>query len=691
MVVVVPPSGRAQRTYATEYKSIVGRYVRSPAKSASSIVIISAPDVDALCATRILTSMFRNEGVLHRVTPISGYPDLTEYREELLKSPELQTVILINIGTIIELISDEWFGAFPPDVTIHVIDSRRPQNLSNLFGPGREGERVRVWDDGGALAMDKYKEAYESLLYSIDFDSESDDDDDDEDEDGGLDDPEEGAQDDDDSDNERPRQRRKLNTGKVCGHTRWWPPVLIPTSPRLNNEEKKGECSKSTETCASGTVYVLASHLQLAVNETLWLAIVGLTHQYITSRISRDDYEYWQRVYTDEVARLNPRVDLSASTALHADDTGIRSCQELRFTLYRHWTLYDSMYHSSYVAGKMNIWKERGRRNLAAMFAKMGISLQEGQQAYSHMDRNFRKDLPDMLEAIAPEYGMVELQYPSFVRAYGFLTQPLAAADCVEAVSALLDAATGVKLEVETDGGRGGGEWFGSAKTWNAADAVGKKKSAGANGKESLGLDDSLRSKGEEEDEKNKAWRDNYWIAYDSLGSDVTSIQTLEHALPLAKTLHKLVISQGSELIERGAIRTYRQFRMAMLTQGAHLALFAQPGPLSRLALWLVDALRDKLTAFKAPRGAGASRNRERSLPFVVACLDERAGSFLVAGVTAATEFGDVRNNMFGSAFLEAKRESNARTRHGTFDTSVVEVNMDDLQVFTEALAMHAR
>lgn len=89
MVIVVPPAGKTSRTYATEYKSIVARYVRSPAKSASSIVIVSSPDVDALCATRILASMFRNEGVLYRVTPISGYPELTAYREELLKSPEV--------------------------------------------------------------------------------------------------------------------------------------------------------------------------------------------------------------------------------------------------------------------------------------------------------------------------------------------------------------------------------------------------------------------------------------------------------------------------------------------------------------------------------------------------------------------------------------------------------------------------
>ncbi|KAF8758519.1 CDC45-like protein [Rhizoctonia solani] len=123
---------------------------------------------------------------------------------------------------------------------------------------------------------------------------------------------------------------------------------------------------------------------------------------------------------------------------------------------------------------------------------------------------------------------------------------------------------------------------------------------------------------------------------------------------------------------------------MAVLTQGAHLALFSQAGPLSRLALWLVDALRDKIKAVKGPRG-------KESLPFVVACLDERAGSYLVVGVTGAVEFGDVRNNAFGLAFLQAKADSNARTRHGTFDTSVVEVNVDDLQLFTEALAMHAQ
>ena len=78
-----------------------------------------------------------------------------------------------------------------------------------------------------------------------------------------------------------------------------------------------------------------------------------------------------------------------------------------------------------------------------------------------------------------------------------------------------------------------------------------------------------------------------------------------------------------------------------ILTQGPDLALFAHPGVLSRLALWLVEALRDRLpgTAVANRRG-GKSR---KSLPFVVACLNEKEETYIVVGVMAALDFGDVR------------------------------------------------
>ena len=40
--------------------------------------------------------------------------------------------------------------------------------------------------------------------------------------------------------------------------------------------------------------------------------------------------------------------------------------------MFRHWNLYDAMYHSSYVAGKLGIWKEKGRKRLSGLLAKMG-------------------------------------------------------------------------------------------------------------------------------------------------------------------------------------------------------------------------------------------------------------------------------------------------------------------------------
>ena len=67
------------------------------------------------------------------------------------------------MGAILDLPSPEWFGEFEQDLRVHVIDSSRPQNLSSLFGEGDTGERVVIWDDGGAEHMQEEKKAWEVL------------------------------------------------------------------------------------------------------------------------------------------------------------------------------------------------------------------------------------------------------------------------------------------------------------------------------------------------------------------------------------------------------------------------------------------------------------------------------------------------------------------------------------------------
>jgi cell division control protein 45 len=117
------------------------------------------------------------------------------------------------------------------------------------------------------------------------------------------------------------------------------------------------------------------------------------------------------------------------------------------------------------------------------------------------------------------------------------------------------------------------------------------------------------------------------------------SITRLREALSLTMALHRAIIRQGSSIIDKQDIKTMRGHRVVVLTQGPDLALFAHPGVLSRLAMWLVDALRDRTPGTVL----GGSRSKRKSLPFVVACLNERSGTYVVVGVTAALDFGDTR------------------------------------------------
>lgn len=392
-------------------------------------------------------------------------------------------------------------------------------------------------------------------------------------------------------------------------------------------------------------------------------AILGLTYQYITGRIARAEYDKYQAIYNDEVARLNPAPLTALGDDLKAqspDDNSVYASDELRFMMFRHWNLYDAMYHSSYVASKLGIWKERGRKRFSGLLAKMGFSIPETQQPYPHMAKDLKTSLRQKLDQLAPEYGLVELSYPSFMRCYGYRSQPLSAGDAVEALSALLDIAGGTRIEIEIEGSRNGGEWFGGGKVWDA----GREGRYRDDERENVPPDvlaqvhAQANADGKENGESTDLewWVKNFWSAFDALSEWVSfvpdistqwcialtmvfSIERLREAISLSMALHRAIIRQGSSIIDKQDIKTLRGHRVVVLTQGPDLPLFAHPGVLSRLALWLVDALRDRVD----PTTPVYSRSKRKSLPFVVACLDEKTGTYIVVGVTGAADFDDVR------------------------------------------------
>lgn len=143
------------------------------------------------------------------------------------------------------------------------------------------------------------------------------------------------------------------------------------------------------------------------------------------------------------------------------------------------------------------------------------------------MDMDLKRGLVKKLDDVAPEYGLVELSYPSFMRCYGYHSQPLSAADAVESVNALLDFAGGSRLEIELEGHRNGGEWFGGGKQWEASgyekDVLPVIKPNGA------GTNAANRDQGEGDentDEKGgvDSWKKNFWSAYDALTEYVTTL-----------------------------------------------------------------------------------------------------------------------------------------------------------------------
>lgn len=109
--------------------------------------------------------------------------------------------------------------------------------------------------------------------------------------------------------------------------------------------------------------------------------IVGLTEQYVNDKIDFSRYASLLAPYNNEVTRFNATDSISSydDSFLSSSSSDGASCEgkikfeeEFKFILLRHWTLYNSMFHSNYVATKLSVWRDKGKRRLETWLAKMG-------------------------------------------------------------------------------------------------------------------------------------------------------------------------------------------------------------------------------------------------------------------------------------------------------------------------------
>jgi cell division control protein 45 len=516
----------------------------------------------------------------------------------------------------------------------------------------------------------------------------------------------------------------------------------------------------------SSLVYTLASDLGREDNDLLWNAIVGVSSLELYGRTGSgvglnplsaaggsagwngNRGEQIRSVLRDEVRRLNPVTDphgvardasmgdasgVIPTSARSATDKSIRLSPEPRFLLLRHWSLYESMLHSPYLSAKLHIWSDAGQKRLAKLLAKMGVSLQECKQRYTHMDMELKRGLRERLLKFAPQYGLDGLVPPpprsgdmkdgwGFVRCWGWKA-------CLSAIDA--GVILGAILEV------------GDAKdlTHSSLDSSNHTHTTQDHTSE-------ITSTQEQQTAAQEHITSRFWTAYDALNS----IDLLTTHIATAQHLHRAILRTGTQLIEKKQIRHLRAFRMAVVKEGPDVSLFTHPGALTKLALWIAEAIVE----------LNGTKGKNRGSELVMAGLDESRGLYVVVGLggggasesakermvkrdakskaketkraakavekekkrkdreermaAAGLEDDELEDddteeedsdsesddsddddahanhgrNRFGNAFQEVVRETGARVRMDSFEACVIEIRKEDLSGFLERLSMKA-
>jgi cell division control protein 45 len=341
--------------------------------------------------------------------------------------------------------------------------------------------------------------------------------------------------------------------------------------------------------------------------------------------ISAEQYLLYYHLFEDEVKRLNPPPLQDSKTT----EPFIKASSELQFMLVRHWSLENAMLHSPYLASRLRLFSDTGRRKLQQLLAQIGIPLEQARQCYTYMDVDLKRLLGEKLDRVKDAWGLDNMRVKGFVRASGYRSL-FSASDYAFIISAFLAGG-------HTDGGGGG-------------DGQGK------------------------DDDDDDGWLHNFYAAYDSLDN----IDAMLAGLDVAMEMERAILRTGSALIEKHAIKNLRSFRLAVLRDGPDLPVFENPVALGKLAAWVDLAIKEEEKQL----------SKKKHLPFVIASLNTSADLFLVFGKHSDGGNQNLLRNRFGQAFHEVASENRARVRIDSFDTSVVEVRKADLASFLEGLGL---
>ncbi|CAK3738847.1 cell division control 45 [Lecanosticta acicola] len=413
----------------------------------------------------------------------------------------------------------------------------------------------------------------------------------------------------------------------------------------------------------SSMVYSLASELGREDNELLWLAIVGISSITLMPSGPKDKLNQIRAILQEEVNRLNPvpGAELQRSQSVEAvipttarspTDTSIRLSPEPRLLLIRHWSLYDSMLHSPYLATRLHVWSDSGRKRLHKLLAKMGVSLQEAGKGYLHMDSELKRTLRKRILKFAEQYSLDGLvptdggrngfEGWGFVRSWGWLGT-LSAEDVAIVVGAILEVGTDNHLfpDLKLDA-------RGRAADPSYNTRVRNLPTPPHSSDDGLGDDTPTSDVPDYVTQR-------FFRAYDSL-APTKGLQTLQKNISSAQNLYKAILRVGSALISKKQIRHLRAFRMGVVKEGPDVPLFSHPGALVRLAAWVGEAV----AVLESEKGRKPGKNKSDEA-LVLGCLDEGRSVYVVVGLGGGNGWSGTGKKIRSKAEIKEREEKKKR------------------------------
>uniref|UniRef100_A0A914N4Y9 CDC45-like protein n=3 Tax=Meloidogyne TaxID=189290 RepID=A0A914N4Y9_MELIC len=381
------------------------------------ILIIVNADVDALCATAILTHLFSCDEVTYTLIPVNSIEGLKSTIK--IHGKQTKNIILMNCVGSNSLLDFE----LPSNVNFWIIESRRPFHLDNIFNV----DSIKVLTESSELPEWNVPDA--NSIYEQEEQSGSESGEDEEEEENLFSDGEEGEENGgveeflDENDQQSHQDERNSSIIKRRGKRKQLADII---ASRTLKRQRRTQWKRARGTILweyylkswyappiSVFMLELAHELGKSSAEIMWCSAVGISSQFIDQIICVEKYT---DICADRmkpfILKFGPRQ--GALTDQNRNHLTVSFKEDLILPLYSRWTLYESMLNESHFICESKLWSQRGEDKFKEILAKIGLTLAECRQNFEVIKKDRRLEIFKIIK----EY--LNKTFASFNTNFGF-------------------------------------------------------------------------------------------------------------------------------------------------------------------------------------------------------------------------------------------------------------------------------